>query len=150
MSADGIDLNDCRTTGRRNKNGYGQMSLKGKTALSHRVAYCSYHKIPLESIDGMVVRHKCDNPPCINPEHLEIGTIADNNRDAKERGRLHKWKGARKGEGNPRSKLTRSEVEAIRARHKPRSRTDGSSAIAREYNLNHRTIVDIISRRTWK
>ncbi|MEM7630580.1 MAG: HNH endonuclease signature motif containing protein [Pseudomonadota bacterium] len=63
-------------------------------------------KIP----DGMIVRHKCDNPPCINPDHLEIGTHADNTRDMIERGRKHQQTSF----CNRKSKLTESDVQDIR------------------------------------
>jgi len=60
--------------------GYGRISQK-KT---HRWSY-EFYKGPIPK--GYVVRHKCDNPPCLNPDHLEIGTRADNNRDRHERKR---------------------------------------------------------------
>jgi uncharacterized protein (DUF433 family) len=59
----------------------------GKCVYMHRVMFeAAFGPIPV----GMVVRHKCDNPPCINPNHLEIGTQADNMRDMSERGRSTK------------------------------------------------------------
>lgn len=67
---------------------YGQAStyIGGKrvTMPAHRLAYEAFvEDIP----DGALVRHKCDNPPCVNPEHLDVGTHADNTRDMLERGR---------------------------------------------------------------
>lgn len=63
--------------------GYGRARVDGVSRNTHRVAYLQANgKIPA----GMVVRHTCDNPPCINPEHLILGTQADNARDAVERG----------------------------------------------------------------
>lgn len=75
--------------GDRNELGYGRITLKRKglfKARVHRVMFERYFgPIP----DGMIVRHKCDNPPCSNPDHLELGTMADNTRDMMERGRHH-------------------------------------------------------------
>lgn len=69
--------------------GYGLITAQKhgyKDALTHRVSYAHFNRpIP----DGLLVRHKCDNPPCINPEHLELGTYSDNNWDKANRGRDH-------------------------------------------------------------
>lgn len=68
----------------RNPKGYGVFSCEGRTVSAHRFSYELYNG-PIPS--GMVVRHKCDNPPCVNPDHLELGTQADNERDKINRGR---------------------------------------------------------------
>lgn len=71
----------------RHRQGYGQFTRGGKTLLAHRTAYEVFcGPIP----EGMCVRHRCDNPPCVNPTHLILGTHTDNMRDASERRRLHK------------------------------------------------------------
>jgi HNH endonuclease len=65
--------------------GYGKVKLwDGTRTTAHRVSYqIHYGPIP----DGMFVCHHCDNPPCTNPEHLFLGTGADNNRDMAKKGR---------------------------------------------------------------
>ena len=66
--------------------GYGCVRVHGKLYLNHRVSY-EYHHGPIP--EGLIVRHTCDNPPCFNPDHLLVGTHADNARDKVERGRHH-------------------------------------------------------------
>lgn len=70
--------------GRRDKDGYGLSEQFGQVR-AHRAAYVSKHgSIP----DGMCVLHRCDNPPCVRPDHLWVGTQADNVRDAARKGRM--------------------------------------------------------------
>lgn len=69
--------------GRKNQDGYGQIKHEGRYMGAHRWSY-THHVGPIPK--GLLVRHKCDNPPCINPDHLEVGTIADNMADARIRG----------------------------------------------------------------
>lgn len=65
--------------------GYGKLSYQNHDTYAHRVAFeITYGPIP----QGMVVRHTCDNPTCCNPQHLLLGTPADNVRDAMNRDRL--------------------------------------------------------------
>ena len=70
--------------------GYTKRAWGGKpkrTVKLHRAVYCDYHGLSLDYIEGMVVRHICDNPRCINPLHLMLGTQQDNIDDMMERGR---------------------------------------------------------------
>jgi len=77
-------------SGSKDGKGYGQISARdGRRSpeKAHRVSYeLAFGKIP----KGMVVRHKCDNPECTNPSHLELGTQKDNMRDCSKRGRLNR------------------------------------------------------------
>jgi len=77
-------------TGSINVNGYGVAAHRAegergsRTHVAHRLAY-KYHCGPIPK--GHVVMHVCDNPPCINPAHLRVGTYAENMRDMVEKGR---------------------------------------------------------------
>lgn len=71
-------------TGWKNQCGYGCLEIKGKEYRAHRLSYELHYK---KSPDMLQVLHKCDNPCCINPEHLFLGTQADNVRDMVEKKR---------------------------------------------------------------
>jgi hypothetical protein len=69
--------------GYRTPLGYGRKWHAGAMWLAHRLALLELY-VP---IAGMVVMHRCDNPPCVNPDHLTVGTVADNNADMDAKGR---------------------------------------------------------------
>lgn len=93
--------------------GHGKIMVCPETksfAPAHRVAYSLYvGTIP----EGMVVRHKCDNPGCVNPKHLVVGTQKDNARDALYRGRLQN-RVVGTGENHGHAKFTDEEVNEMR------------------------------------
>ena len=68
----------------KDKDGYGKFFLSGKTLQAHRVSW-SMHNGVIPT--GMSVLHRCDNPPCVNPEHLFVGTCVDNVKDRDAKGR---------------------------------------------------------------
>jgi len=103
--------NGCREwQGAQHEFGYGVVGIGKQTLKTHRVAWwLTNGPIP----EGMQVLHKCDNPPCVNPEHLFLGTDLDNQRDAMQKGRHSKppvWNGA----ANPAAKLAPNNVKMVR------------------------------------
>lgn len=123
--------------------GYGQLCTKlggGKQErlLAHRLSW-ELHRGAVP--DGMFVCHHCDNPPCVNPAHLFLGTNTDNMRDASAKGRLHG--SGLTGERHPSSKLTVSQVKAIRNDPRPRSE------IALAYRVHYNTVALIKRGHTW-
>lgn len=75
--------------GSKSTNGYGQVTVFGKKMQAHRVSFLAFiGEIP----NGFFVCHKCDCPPCVNPEHLWIGTHQENMLDMAQKGRGRTWK----------------------------------------------------------
>ena len=114
--------------------GYGNFRTSDGHRLAHRAAYRIFCG---ELVDGMDVMHSCDNPSCVNPEHLSLGSRTDNMRDAKSKGRNAK------GEKHGRSKLSVDQVIAIRQMNGPQS------AIAKQFDISQPTVSDIKTRRKW-
>lgn len=124
---------------------YGRVKHQGKQQLVHRLVYCQANSIDIESIKGLVVRHTCDNPRCINPNHLLLGTNEDNQRDKAER-RLS---------GN--LKLTVEQVAEIRRTCTPGkkqgfAKSQGFTylALAKRFGVDHGAIRDAFLRKTFK
>lgn len=93
---------------------------------------------------GHEIRHKCDNPACVNPEHLETGTHADNLHDMDERDRRVR------GEAYESSKLTDAAVREARLVYVPYSKKFGLSALARRFGVCRYTMYLAISCNTWR
>lgn len=125
--------------------GYGAVMLGGKQRLAHRVAYCNANRVTLDSIEGQIVRHKCDNPPCVNPEHLELGTHKDNTQDCLRRGRGNRPS----KEQHCHAKLDEATVAAMRLRYVPRCPVNGVRAMAREFGVGHTVVSRALRGIAW-
>ena len=91
----------------KNNDGYGKFMIDGRSQSAHRVAYQLYvGGIP----PGMCVCHRCDNPCCVNPAHLFLGTISDNMRDCDNKGRRIGKGGGVSGEKHWNAKLTEAQI----------------------------------------
>lgn len=141
--------------GAKRRKGYGAVNEgggRGKGRQAHRVAYELFvGPIPEgEGFHGTCVCHRCDNPACVNPEHLFLGTVADNNRDmwGKGRGksspprhRLPEW--SRRGEEHHNAKVTAAQVAEIR------SSNDSLRALAERFGVSKSAVHAIRIGKNW-
>lgn len=123
--------------GRLNSHGYGTISASGKHMLAHRYSYqINVGPIP----DGLLVCHSCDNPRCVNPAHLFVGTQLQNMRDAKAKGRMV-LPPRLSGDSNPITKLHHHDIQAIRLRW---ASGESQCSIARDYQVSDALISNLI------
>lgn len=98
-------------TGHRDENGYGRVGYQCRPSIgAHRVAWALTHggEIPTEW-----VLHRCDNPPCVKPDHMFLGDATDNNQDRQAKGRTKGWAG-RKGAAHHAYKVTPELADRMR------------------------------------
>lgn len=133
-----VDTGCWEWNGSRIWSEYGRVMHDGVATSTHRLSYRAFHG---EIADGMVVRHKCDNPPCMNPDHLELGTHIQNTADMLERGRRPI------GEGQGRVGVTAEQVVTIRQRAEA---GESRGSIAADLGIKKDTVHNIVSGRTWK
>lgn len=129
-----------------NEDGYGRISESApsrKLLKTHRLSY-ELHVGPIPV--GLEIRHSCDNPPCVNPEHLLCGTHQDNMDDMVERGRAVYPKGEKHGS----AKLTEEQVASIRQDYVYGSRTHGLRSLGRKYGVTYAMIGFIIRGENWR
>lgn len=125
----------------KERRGYGKFVAKGET-LAHRFSYLIHKgEIPKE----MLVCHSCDNPSCVNPEHLWLGTAMDNTKDCISKGRDRHV--IVRGEKNGLSKLTEKDVIKIK---KLAILRYGQKEIANLFKCDQTNIHYILSGKTWK
>lgn len=137
----------------RDHRGYGTFGFAaGDTRWAHRVAWeLTNGPIP----DGMLACHRCDNPPCCNPGHLFLGSYADNNSDAKAKGRTARGErhssrtrpeSVRRGERHHAAKLTAEQVQEIRDQI---TAGDSHGVIAARYGVTRSNVNHIARGKSW-
>jgi len=118
--------------------GYGQFSHNGQPRAAHRVSWeLTNGAIP----KSLFVLHKCDNPPCVRPDHLFLGTHKDNMIDRNKKGRVSH------GEKHYATKLKSKDIIDIRKRNKAK---ESLLMLAKEYGISIQSACDITHYRTWK
>lgn len=136
---------DCIDHGRTRSlrpEGYARVGIPGVASRStclHRLVYAKKMGKTLDEIKGVIVRHTCDNPRCINPDHLIGGTRADNNRDRAIRGRSAKVVPSRQA-------LTKHNVKFIQEHYQAEPRGNPYSAVnlARMFHVDSKVIYKVI------
>ena len=121
--------------------GYGVIGLGTReqgVAKAHRVSY-ELHKGPIPA--GLNVLHQCDNPACVNPNHLYAGTLSENMADCKKRGRLKTPDN--RGEKAKWHKLTAANVAEVR------TRLMTSAQYAKKFSVSRSAICNIWSKNSW-
>ena len=127
----------------RSPSGYGKLFWYGKHMRASRVSWMLSNKRDIP--EGMFVLHKCDNPCCIRPSHLSVGTPKENSEDMVRKGRARG--GSPPGEGNGRAKLTELEVHAMRA-----MRLDSGTSyrrLGRMFGLSNQNARLAVIGKTW-
>ena len=122
--------------------GYGSLRFNKKGWRAHVFSWFIHHGSP----NGLCVLHKCDNPRCVNPAHLFLGTVLDNVRDMIAKGRANKARGCDCAS----AKLTEEQVLEIRHRYKKGSKSSGGVALGREFGVSNTVIYWVVKGRIWK
>ena len=128
--------------GSLNANGYGQFTWVTAGKRTHIATRIAYRLVNGEIPPKMFVCHSCDNPRCVNPAHLWLGTAKDNMQDASKKGRIRS--GGLRGEAHGCAKLNEISVREIRASNLPRK------ALANHYGVTPEAISLIVKRKTWR
>ena len=124
-------------TGAKNPHGYGKLRVAGRYIDAHRLSYAAHYDEP----GNQQVLHRCDTPSCVRPDHLFLGSQADNIRDKVEKDRQLR------GERIRQSKLRGSDIPLI---FRMRQQGMTYAAIGKVFGVGHVTIYNVIKGTTWK
>lgn len=127
-------------TGSKTHDGYGKVRMMGREFRAHRASWVLRYGFIRPDV---IACHRCDNPPCVNPDHLFIGSVADNMRDMKLKGRA---------KGPPSAKTNTAVLDDETAFLVRVLRADGwgRKELASRFGLTTTSIDNVVSGRTWK
>ena len=135
LLSNSIVAGDCwEWQGAKNGKGYGSISVGGRLVLVHRLSY----RVHRGKIGARLVCHHCDNPKCINPAHLFLGTARDNVLDMRRKGREPE---------NPARKISAADARSMREKYA--AGTHGATKLAREYGLAREYVHAILRGDYW-
>ena len=129
-----------------NNKGYGIIGRGGKNGgmmYAHRLSFNIAN--PGVDIHGGAILHSCDTPRCVNPKHLSLGTVGQNNRDMYARGRAN----PHRGEKSHKAKLTKIQVLEIRRRYRPPVRSN-IKELSQEFGVTKQSIAAIVDGKNWR
>lgn len=123
------------------RGGYGIISINAYPVKAHRFSWLLHKgEIP----NGLGVLHTCDNPRCVKPDHLFLGTTVDNVKDRDSKNRQCQ------GESHSDAKLSKEQVTEIRRVYVKGCRKNGVRPLARRYKVCRSSMRSIVTRKTWK
>lgn len=134
-----LDINSCwEWKGYTGNRKYGTFQIKNKNSMAHRISWMIHNgEIP----NGLLVCHKCDNPSCVNPNHLFLGTPKDNMDDMNQKGRA-------RHDNNPRGNLRRQikirDEQVLDIRHRYLN-GESCNSLSKEYGVGRAHIERIVS-----
>ena len=131
--------------GPKNKKGYGVLGINYRVIYAHRISFAIANKVKLPPSSTFIC-HSCDNPICVNPEHLFAGNREANHMDAVKKGRAN----FSCGESNQRARLTEQQVKYVREKYIPFSREWGARALARKLGVGASTMRSAIKGINWR
>jgi hypothetical protein len=127
-------------TGCKTGAGYGQIRVEGKSILAHRISWEMHHG---HILGNMFVLHHCDNPSCVRPDHLFVGSNVDNVQDMISKGRKVTFR----GDHVVSAQLTNDDAKRIRIEYQ--SGTSSARQIAKRYGVSHTTILGIVNNKRY-